>query len=356
MDHYYLNLAYSLALQNAGNTAPNPSVGAVIVRDGHEIGSGSHCRAGEDHAEVVALRTAAGRSQGATLYASLEPCAHFGQTPPCTDAIIRAGIKRVAFAVRDTNPAVTGSSEEILKRSGIQVDLIEQPHISKLYEPWLIAVSRKKPFVIAKVGMTANGIISPADRNSQWITNETSLEWVHYLRAQCDAILIGADTALLDRPHLTVRVKGLDRRPLRIIVDSRFKLSPQDCSLLSSDVPILVCGFEKAPAGKERDWKQHGVDTLRFQDAEDLLSQLYQRGIRKVLVEGGQKIFTMFHTAGAIDEYILMIAPRLITGKHFLNVLGGPEQSLVETKRLRLLPPLELNGDVIVRLSKLAYV
>lgn len=352
LDHHYLNLTYHLALQDSGNTSPNPSVGALVVWNGEIVGYGVHEKPGQGHAEIIALGHAGERARGGTLYSSLEPCCHYGRTPPCTEAIQKAGVSRVVFGEMDRNPLVNGKGEQALRRAGIAVEQISNPAIKRFYRPYFETFHSNKPYVIAKVGMTANGIISPADRNSRWITNETSLAWVHYLRAQCDAILIGADTALLDRPHLTVRIDGMTRKPVRIIVDSRFKLMPEDSSLLDGDAPIVVCGSEHAPAKKEEGWNQKGVRTIRFRDMTDLLANLFELGIRKILVEGGQKIFTLFHTAGAIDEYVLMVAPRLLTGKHFLNVLGGPEQSLSETSRLQISHPIQLDGDVVLRLRK----
>lgn len=350
MDHFYLNQAYQLALQNAGNTAPNPSVGAVVVRDSSVIGQAFHAKAGDPHAEVVALQRAGNRARGATLYCTLEPCAHQGKTPPCTDAIVAAGISRVVYGVQDQNPLVSGRGREALSNQGIQVESLSLPCIEQFYTPFFHTFQQKRPYVLAKIAVTANGIISPADRNSRWITNETSLAWVHQLRAQCDAILVGADTIILDRPHLTVRADGISRNLTRIVVDQRFKLEPEDCSLLEDKTPILICGSETAPAGKEDVWKEYNVRTLRFKNPVSLLSSLLQEGIGKVLVEGGQKIFTLFHTSGLIDEYNLMIAPRLLTGRFFLNALAGPEQSLLDSERFHMDAPLELDGDVVIRL------
>jgi len=351
-DRYYLNFAYHLALQNAGKTSPNPSVGAVIVKGDQIISWGYHERAGESHAEVVALHRAGSSAAQATLYCSLEPCAHQGKTGPCVDTIIAAGISRVVFGAIDENPLVHGKGAEKLRQAGIQTEQLSNRVIDDFYAPFFAGFGSKRPFMIAKVGMTANGIISPADRNSKWITNETSLAWVHQLRAQCDAILVGADTVILDRPHLTVRADGIAREPLRIVIDSRFKLIPEECSLLESDVPILICGSDKAPFDREKIWQKHGVQTLRFKNGPQLAASLYERGIRKLVIEGGQKIFTLFHTSGMIDEYILMIAPRLLTGKHFLNFLAGPEQSLSETFRYQIDPPVSLDGDVILRMHR----
>jgi diaminohydroxyphosphoribosylaminopyrimidine deaminase/5-amino-6-(5-phosphoribosylamino)uracil reductase len=350
MQHHFLNLAYQLALQSEGNTAPNPSVGAVVAKGDQIISFGFHAKAGEPHAEVVALEKAGSKAAGATLYCTLEPCAHTGKTPPCTDRIIKAKIAKVVFGSVDRNPLVNGKGAAMLRQNGITAEQLKNRAIDDFYAPFFETFQNGRPYVFAKVGMTANGIISPADRNSRWITNELSLSWVHQLRAQCDAILVGADTVLLDRPHLTVRCEGLVRKPIRIVIDTRFKLTPEDCSLLESDVPILICGSESASEGKESLWLNYGVKTMRFRSPATILTNLLGMGIRKIMIEGGQKIFTLFHTAGLIDEYILMVAPRLLTGRHHLNFLAGPEQSLSEAARYRIDPPIELDGDVVLRM------
>jgi len=352
LDHHFIYLAHHLALQNLGNTSPNPSVGAIITKNDRALSYAFHNRAGEPHAEVLAIEKAGDTSRGATLYSSLEPCCHYGKTAPCTDFIAERGIKRVVFGAVDKNPAVNGKGRSSLESKGIEVEQIRDATVEAFYDPFFSTFAKGRPHVISKAAITANGIISPSDRYSRWITNETSLAYVHQLRAQCDAILVGADTVLLDRPHLTVRAEGVVRRPLRVIIDSRFKLQPDDFSLLESDVPILICGSENAPAGKEDVWREYGVETIRFRNLRSLLNLLFQRGVLKMIIEGGQKIYTFFHTAGLIDEYILMIAPRLLTGKNFLNFLGGPEQSLTDSTRFQIDPPMEFEGDILLRLRK----
>lgn len=352
LDRYFLNLAYHLALQNEGNTSPNPSVGAVVVQGDRIVSVACHEKAGGPHAEVIALERAGTRSKDSTLYCSLEPCAHHGKTPPCVDRIVDSGVRRVVFSVVDQNPLVSGKGQQVLRERGVQADHFPDRVAERFYEPFFQTFRNGRPYVYSKVAMTANGIISPADRNSRWITNETSLKWVHQLRACCDAVLVGADTVLLDRPHLTVRAPGIRRNAVRIVIDSRFKLHPDECSLMEDDAPVLICGSVHTPPGKEDVWKKYGVDTVRFNDPLSLLQELLARGIRKVVVEGGQKIFTLFHNEGLIDEYVLMMAPRLLTGKHSLNVLAGPEQSLSETVRLPLTAPIELDGDLVIRLRR----
>ena len=350
LDHYFLNLAHHLAVQNEGITSPNPAVGAVISRGENMVAYGSHEKAGEEHAEIIALHRAGARARNATLYCTLEPCAHQGKTGPCTDQIVAAGISRVVYGVQDQNPLVSGKGIEALKKAGIETEQVRFKAIEDFYGPCFQTFRTKRPYLIAKVAMTANGIISPADRNSRWITNEMSLSWVHQLRARCDAVLVGADTVLLDRPHLTVRTDAVERKPARIIIDSRLKLHPEECSLLEDAGPIIICASQTAPASKENAWKDYPVRILRFLNVQELMNSFYEIGFRKIIVEGGQKIFTFFHVAGMIDEYVLMIAPRLLTGKHFLNFLAGPEQSLAETRRYKIETPLEINGDLIVRI------
>ncbi len=349
-DYYFLNLALQLAVENEGLTSPNPSVGAVVVRGDHVAGYGAHEKSGEAHAEIIALQVAGERSRNATLYCTLEPCAHYGKTPPCVNQIVSAGITRVVYGAVDQNPLVAGKGDAFLREKGIEVSRVSIRAIDDFYAPTFRSIQAGRPYFIAKVAMTANGIISPADRNSRWITNETSLAFVHQLRARCDAILVGADTVLLDRPHLTVRAEGVHRSLARIIIDSRFKLYPEECSLLENDEPIVICASDKAPASKENIWKGYPVQIVRFSDLTDLTNQFYRMGFRKILVEGGQKIFTLFHSAGVIDEYFLMIAPRLLTGKHFLNFLAGFEQSLAESTRYGIEPPLEVDSDLVVRM------
>ena len=357
LEHYYLNLTYHLAVQNDGNTAPNPSVGALIVKEDHIVSWAYHELAGGPHAEVIALQRAGQLARDATLYCSLEPCAHYGKTPPCVDQIHRSGIDRVVFAVLDRNPLVSGKGQQALQQLGIRCERIGCPHIEAFYSSYFRTFDSGRPYIIAKAAITANGIIAPADRDSKWITNETSLKWVHQLRAQCDAILVGANTVAVDRPHLTVRADGVVRKPLRIVLDSDFSLDPKGCSLLETNSPILICGLETAPAGQERRWSGSGVQMIRFKNVHSLASNLFvEFGVRKMMVEGGQRTFTSLHTADLIDEYVLMVAPRLLTGNHFLNLLGGPEQSLKNAPRYSMDPPLEMDGDVIVRLRRRRYV
>ena len=357
LDHYYLNLAFQLAQQNEGNTAPNPSVGAVIVKANRIASWGYHEYAGGPHAEKVALHGAADDAQGATLYCSLEPCAHHGKTPPCVEEIQRYGIQRVVFSAADQNPLVKGKGMEFLQREGIETLQIPLPSIESFYTPFFQTFQTGRAYVIAKAAMTANGIISPADRNSRWITGDTSLKWVHHLRGRCDAILVGADTVLSDRPRLTMRVDGIERRPLRIVLDAKFKLSPHNCSLMEDDVPLLICGLRDASSDREEVWRARDIPTLRFTDVESLLSTLLvEYGVRILLLEGGQRIFTLFHEAECIDEYLLMQAPRFLTGQSALNLLGGQDQALLNSRRYGSDPPLDLDGDVVVRLKKPAHV
>jgi diaminohydroxyphosphoribosylaminopyrimidine deaminase/5-amino-6-(5-phosphoribosylamino)uracil reductase len=352
-DQYYLNLTFQLAQQNEGNTAPNPSVGAVIVKDGRLVSWAYHERAGGPHAEILSLQRAGDSASGATLYCSLEPCAHRGKTGPCVDEIRKGGIARVVFSATDQNPLVNGKGKQSLEQSGIKVSQIRWEPIEEFYAPFFQTFRWSRPYIIAKAATTANGMIAPADRNSRWITGQTSLQWVHHLRGRCDAILVGAGTVMHDQPRLTVRGAGVERSPLRVVLDSKFGLSPDDCSLLEQNTPLLICGEQDASAEREKLWNHRGIQTLRFADPSSLLSSLLtEHGVRNLLIEGGQKAFTLFHEAKFIDEYVLMFGPRLLAGKNSLNLLAGTDQTLAECERYETDPPLELDGDVVVRLRK----
>lgn len=351
LDHYYLNLAFRLAQENQGNTAPNPSVGAVVVRGDYLAGYGLHDHAGAPHAEVMALQRAGERARNATLYCTLEPCSHYGKTPPCVDMILQTGISRVVYSVRDRNPLVNGKGEAILRRSNVEVERIPLKAISHFYRPFFHTFDMGRPYLTAKAAITANGMIGPADGNSRWITNETSRAWAHRLRASCDGILVGANTVLVDQPRLTVRLEQIRREPVRVILDSSLKISPGGCSLLQHPGPVIVCCRAETLPKRQDEWKEVGVRVLPFTDLDGLLSSLLHAGLIRIMVEGGQGVFTWFHSKNVIDEYYLMMAPRLLEGRGSINLLAGQDQSLAQAHRLSADPPMELGGDLLLRLS-----
>ena len=218
-----MRMALSLALQGAGRTSPNPMVGAVLARGRKVIATGYHQRAGGDHAEIVALKRAGARAKGATLYLNLEPCSHFGRTPPCADAVIRAGVMRGVVGMADPNPLVSGRGIRKLRQAGVQVDVgLLREECRRLNEAFCKHITRRLPFVILKLAASLDGKIATSSGDSQWITGEAARRHVHSLRNQVDAVLVGAGTVIADDPQLPCRIPG-GRNPLRVVVDGRLR-------------------------------------------------------------------------------------------------------------------------------------
>lgn len=317
-DSKFMKLALRLAKKGWGKTSPNPMVGAVVVKNGKVIGSGYHRKAGEWHAEAIALQQNSKNNKSATLYVNLEPCCHFGQTPPCVEEIIKSGIKRVVCAMVDSNPKVNGKGIEILKKNKIKVEvgLLEQ-EAKKLNEVYLKFISSGLPFVILKWASTLDGKIATLDGDSKWISNESSRKTTHRLRSKVDAVLVGVETVIKDNPELDTRlVKG--KNPIKIILDTKGRI-PLDSKIVSradSQRTILatVCAdkekFENSnlEVWKLRENKNGQVDLL------SLLKKAGENKITSILVEGGQKILTSFMQERLVDKIYCFIAP-IIIGK-----------------------------------------
>ena len=331
-DRTFMRRAMALALQATGLTSPNPLVGCVVVSQGEIVGSGFHPRAGEPHAEVFALREAGDRALGADLYVTLEPCNHQGRTPPCTEAIIRAGIRRVVVGATDPNPEVSGRGAAFLKKSGITVEtgLLEE-QCCKLNEFWNKFITTKRPFVTLKSAAGLDGRIATRSGHSQWITNEKSRHYVHQLRAAHDAILIGIGTLLKDNPRLTARLPGeIPRNPYRIIVDSMLR-TPLDFKIFGSDGKerVLLATKEHAPE-KLAPYRELVNDILILPgndigqlDLEELMKILAQRGITSVLIEGGSEINGSALDNRIIDKICFFYAPILVGGRGSLGMISG---------------------------------
>lgn len=301
--------ALALARRNLGQTWPNPAVGAVVVKDGKIIGEGYTARGGRPHAETQALAQAGENAQGATMYVSLEPCAHHGKTPPCTDAIIKAGIKICYAACRDPNKPVNGKGIEQMKAAGIEViEGLCETEARELNRGFLSAVEKRRPFVAMKIATSADGKIAGGE--SKWITGDESRKEVHRLRSEFDAIVTGIGTVLSDDPLLTVRLPGLEyKSPVRVILDRKHRL-PRDSKLAQSTdaSPVLV---------------------LNTPAIADVLTQLSDKGFTRVLVEAGQGINTAFLESGMVDRIYWFKAPTTI-GAQGMSVftdhsIGAPE-------------------------------
>lgn len=323
-----MDRALELAERGRGSVEPNPLVGAVVVRDGLVVGEGWHQRYGEAHAEVHALAAAGEAARGAVLYVTLEPCCHHGKTPPCTDAILRAGIGRVVAAMADPFPQVAGQGAARLRAAGVPVEVgLGETEARRLNAPYLKLLTSGRPYVHAKWAMTLDGKIATRGGDSKWISGATSRRQVHSLRGRMDAILVGIGTALADDPSLTARPPG-PRTATRIILDSKGRLpSKSRLAETARETPVLVVTAGLTPA--EAELKNRGCEVLRLPGIEGwpsvpaLLDELGRRRMTNLLVEGGSAVLGSFLDAKAIDEVHVFIAPRLVGGAEAKTAIGG---------------------------------
>ncbi|MFA7230454.1 MAG: bifunctional diaminohydroxyphosphoribosylaminopyrimidine deaminase/5-amino-6-(5-phosphoribosylamino)uracil reductase RibD [Victivallaceae bacterium] len=328
----YMKLAIKLAESAWGMTSPNPLVGAVIVTDGQIVGRGYHHRAGEPHAEVNALRDAGTSAAGADIYVTLEPCSTHGRTPPCTEAIIQSGIKRVFIGSTDPNPAHAGKGAQILKKAGIEVFCgIEKELCDRLNEAFFKWITLKKPFVILKMAMTLDGKIATADGESKWITGPEARARVQQLRKWADAIMVGGETVRRDCPSLTVRDEPeWLRQPERIIASRTF--SPEELQ-------------EYFPEGN----KPQIISASSPAEWNNILLQLGEKQITALLIEGGGELAAEVLRAGIVDQIEFHIAPKILGGRDSRTVVGGKSpMSLAETLQLSRVKVETAGPDIII--------
>ncbi len=346
----HLRRALRLAARGRYRTSPNPNVGAVLVRDGEVVGSGWHRQVGGPHAEVEALRAAGDRARGATLFVTLEPCAHHGRTPPCADAVIAAGIARVVACHRDPDPRVSGQGFARLRAAGIAVEsgfLVEEA--VKLNLAFLTAALLRRPAVTLKWAMSLDGRIATATGESQWISSPRGRRWALELREEHDAILVGSGTLLADDPRLDRRL-GLAAGPnLRVVLDRRLR-TPPTARLFT--VPGAALIYTESDAGERRGaLEAAGAEVVRLPVVEPaaVLADLHARGVKSLLVEGGGEVLASFVAAGAYDRVAVDCAPRLIGGKAAPGPLGGEGSAeLASAARLEGLAARERGGDLIL--------
>lgn len=355
----WMRRALHLAEHGRGSVEPNPLVGAVVVRDGTVVGEGWHQAFGKAHAEVLALSQAGAAARGAALYVTLEPCCHRGKTPPCTDAVIAAGIARVVMAMEDPFPQVAGQGAECLRNAGIQVVLgLCATEARQLNAPYLKLLTTGVPYVHAKWAMTLDGKIATRGGDSKWISNEASRRRAHELRGRMDAIIVGIDTALADDPLLTARPPG-PRTPCRVVLDSQARLPLQSkLATTARQTPTLVVVSERAPAERIAGLRAIGCEILEVSgrpDVAGLLPELGRRRWTNVLVEGGAAVLGSFLDAGAIDAVHVFIAPKLIGGRQAKTPVAGlGVERLADALQLMCWRVLELDGDVLIEGERLA--
>jgi len=355
-DAWHMARALELALFGRGSVEPNPLVGCVIAQGAEIIGEGWHRRFGGPHAEIEALAVARARAAGATIYVSLEPCCHWGKTPPCTQALVAAGVRRVVVSQRDPFPAVDGGGLAELSAAGIEVEVgVMEAEARRMNAPYLKLIETGQPWMIGKWAMTLDGKLATRTGSSRWISNDGSRRIVHELRGRVDAILIGRGTAVKDNPLLTARPKG-PRTATRIVVDSSASIS-SDSQLVQTarETPLLVAvGPAASEADRER-LSSAGCEVLlcdadtREQRLEQLLDDLGRRRMTNILVEGGGTMLGSLFDAGHLNEVHVFIAPLLAGGEEAVSPMGG--QGVADLARaLRLDEPKveQLGGDIYV--------
>jgi len=329
-DKKYMQQALKLANRARGDTSPNPLVGAVIVKDDQVIGTGYHHYAGANHAEVNALEQAGDDARGATLYVNLEPCTHFGKTPPCSDAIIKSGLQRVVIAMTDPNPKIAGAGVERLREAGIEVDVgLLEREAKQLNEVFIKYITIDRPFVILKNAFTLDGKIATKTGDSKWISGSKSRELVHQLRDRVDAILVGIGTVLADNPRLTTRLPEGGSNPIRVVLDSKLE-TPLSANIVNnqSEAQTIIVTNRDSEQAKKEELIRRGVEILELGGTEKvnldkLLVELAHEEITSLLVEGGSKINSSFWEAKLVDKIYYFIAPRIIGGREAVPVVGG---------------------------------
>lgn len=351
-DEKYMRLAMQLAGNAIGRTSPNPLVGAVIVKDNRVVGCGWHRKAGTPHAEVHALNQAGELAQGADVYVTLEPCAHYGKTPPCAKALVEAKVKNVYGGLLDVNPKVAGKGFKILEDAGIHVEYgFLQDELRKQNEVFFKWIEHKKPFIVLKAAMTLDGKIATATGQSKWITNETSRAYGYKLRDIYDGIMVGINTVIEDNPMLTARVDG-GKNPIRIVVDSSLKIDINANVVQDKSAKTIIATTDKADKDKILKLQAQDVDVIVVDkdendkvDIEKLLDILGQKNICSILVEGGATLSGSFVAKKLVDKVYFFIAPKIIGGKEAKTPVAG-------TGILNLQEALALKGIQIEKLEE----
>lgn len=366
-DEVFMREALRLAKKGMGRVSPNPMVGAVVVNNGVIVGRGFHEAVGEAHAEVNALKNAGDAAIGATLYVNLEPCNHYGRTPPCTEAILKAGIKKVVIGMKDPNPHVTGGGAQRLRREGVEVvEGVLENECRYLNRSFIKHVTTGLPYIIAKAAMTLDGKIACRTGHSRWITGEASRRFAHQLRSEVDAVCVGIGTVVADDPLLTVRLKAhrSGRHPIRVVIDSKLRI-PEDCQLVrtASDVPCWVFHESDVSSKKVKKLEASGVKLFPVSTLDngrlnlrEVLERLGKEQVTSVLVEGGSSLMGSFFASSdgkpLVDEVCFFYAPKILADPKAMPLIssGGIICSEIsEALRLKRLVVRRFEDDVLIR-------
>lgn len=354
----YMARAIELGYRGLGTTSPNPSVGAVIVREGQIVGEGYTQPPGGPHAEAVALREAGDKARGATLYCTLEPCSHHGRTPPCADSIVEAGIGEVRYALDDPDPNVDGGGRARLEAAGIAVAVGEGEDAAfRLHEGYLHQRRTGRPMVVAKFAASLDGKIAATSGDSRWVSGPQTLEWAHTVRPRLDAIIVGVSTVLIDDPLLTARPSGATgavHQPLRIVVDSRGR-TPTEAKVLSGGAPTLLATTRQSTDAWRATIADRGAEVVVLPenggrvDLHALIDLLAARGALQVLVEGGGALLGSFFDLRLIDKVTAIVAPMIIGGATSATAVGGRGAArMADALRLHDIEITRLGDDMLV--------
>ncbi|MFD3258800.1 bifunctional diaminohydroxyphosphoribosylaminopyrimidine deaminase/5-amino-6-(5-phosphoribosylamino)uracil reductase RibD [Paenibacillus lentus] len=319
-DEYYMRLALDMANRSQGQTGVNPVVGAVIVKNGEVVGLGSHLKRGTPHAEVHALNMAGEAAKGSTVYVTLEPCSHYGATPPCSEGLVKAGVNRVVVACEDPNPQVAGRGIELLKRNGIEVEVgVLRDQAIKLNRRFIKYITTGMPYVTIKTASTLDGKIASKTGDSKWISNPEARERVHTMRHRHDGIMVGVDTVIADDPSLTTRLTVPGVSPTRIIVDSTLRIPDEARVLRDGAAKTMILTTTQAPEERRTSLTDQGIQIITCGEGPQVdvrsgLQSLGELGISSLLVEGGGRLNGSLLDNRLVDEVVLFLAPKLIGG------------------------------------------
>ncbi|MCX5700891.1 MAG: bifunctional diaminohydroxyphosphoribosylaminopyrimidine deaminase/5-amino-6-(5-phosphoribosylamino)uracil reductase RibD [Candidatus Omnitrophica bacterium] len=352
---YYMNLAIKLALKAKGRTSPNPLVGALVVKKNKIIGKGFHSKAGLAHAEVVALDEAGDKAEGATLYVTLEPCCHFGRTPPCVARVIKSGVKEVIVGMIDPNPLNNGKGIEILKQNKILVKVgVLEDKLKRINEHFIKYITKRMPFVMVKVAQSLDGRIATKTGDSKWITSDKSRSFAHRLRADFDAIAVGVNTVLRDNPKLDAWFSK--KHPIKVIVDSQLS-TPEKSNIFSTSAPVVIATLA-ASLGQETENREILAKKAKIIEVKekagqinlkDMLKKLAAMGITSILVEGGGTLIGSLFDEGLVDKIMFFISPKIIGGKDAISsVMGGGVVRVERALKLKDLTLKRMGEDMLI--------
>lgn len=354
----FMQRALELAARAAGTTSPNPAVGCVIVKDGRVVGEGFTQAGGRPHAETEALAAAGASAAGADVYVTLEPCSHHGRTPPCDDALVEAGVKRVLLAIEDPDTRVAGNGRRKLEAAGVMVEEGDGAEESaRLLEDYIKHRRTGLPFVVVKYAASLDGKIAAASGDSRWVSGPETLRWAHANRPGFDAIVVGVSTVVVDNPMLTARPEGVEspRQPLRVVVDSRGR-TPHEGNVLQGESKTLIATTEASPADWRKRVESRGAEVVVYPADEagrvslrPLLEDLGRRGIVRLLVEGGGVLHGGFFDQRLVDKVTIVIAPMIVGAASAPGAVAGKgAERMADALRLRDVTVERLGDDILV--------